>query len=75
MTIRPNPHDNKTDNGVVITIGMRVRDYDYKDGMVVADRDNGSRCADGECGLDHWFDVKRDDGTTGMFNGTRLLAL
>lgn len=32
-----NPHRNRTSNGVVISPGMRVRDYDRNEGEVVTD--------------------------------------
>jgi hypothetical protein len=83
-----NPHGNKTANGVVITEGLRVLDYNRREGTVVADRDatrymcpavDGST-ADPEtpgCRHDHWFDVKPDEGQDGggMFNGDRLKAI
>jgi hypothetical protein len=69
-----NPHGNKTANGKVITEGMAVRDYDYQIGIVVADR-YGTMHEYNSCRDDHWFEVKRGDGTTKDFNGERLIAL
>lgn len=34
-----NPHGEKTSDGVVVTLGMRVLDYDRRPGTVVRDRD------------------------------------
>jgi hypothetical protein len=87
-----NPHGEKTFDGVVVTLGMRVTDYDRKVGTVVADRDAtdyscpahpGYRfpdnehhgCHNGWRKPTHWFDVKRDDGTVGMFDGSRLHSI
>ncbi len=76
-----NPHKNTDQTGKVIEVGQRVRDHDYKIGTVVDDRDvvgNGaeSHCKmQGYCRGDHWFDIKRDDGTFAMMNGERLRVL
>lgn len=87
-----NPHAEKTSDGVVITLGMRVTDYDRKTGTVIADRDatpfscpdhpdyafpdnTHHGCHNGWEKPTHWFDVKRDDGTTGMFDGSRMESI
>lgn len=42
-----NPHANRTSDGVVITVGLKVIDYDRQSGTVVSDRDNTPyRCCD-----------------------------
>lgn len=70
-----NPHNNTTSDGVVITLGMQVRDYDYAIGEVVGDDTSNIRHDNGWCDGDHWFTVKRIDGTTKEFNGTRLVTV
>lgn len=67
-----NPHDNKTSDGVVITLGMWVTDYDMRIGKVVGDSTSNIQHDNGWCEGDHWFDVECIDGNVGMFNGTRL---
>lgn len=32
-----NPHSNKTVNGVLITVGLKVLDYDFREGLVLSD--------------------------------------
>lgn len=69
-----NPHDNTTSDGVVITLGMWVTDYDRRLGKVVGDTTSNIRHDGAWCHDDHWFEVEHPDGSTGMFNGTRLLS-
>lgn len=68
-----NPHGNRTADGKVVTEGMAVLDYDRQPGVVIADR-YGLMHEHGHCRDDHWFEVRRDDGTTKDFNGERLLS-
>lgn len=71
-----NTHGNKTSNGVVITEGMKVRDYNFDEGVVITDNDNDTyRCNEGYCRGDHWFDVALPGGGTSYMNGERLFAL
>jgi len=63
-----NPHDNTTIDGVVVTEGLVVWDYNLRISTVMADRDVDYRCPD-YCGNDHWFDT-----TGGSFNGSRMWA-
>lgn len=45
-----NPHHNTTADGVVITLGMKVIDYDRRPGVVIADRSSSAyNCCGGEC--------------------------
>lgn len=67
-----NPHGNKTSDGVVITQGMAVTDYDMLTGTVVADDTSAFRHDNNYCSGEHWFTVERDDGTTKEFDGSRL---
>lgn len=69
-----NPHANKTANGVVITVGLKVLDYDYVEGVVIADR-YATMHEFGSCREDHWFEVRHADGSTKDFNGDRLKAI
>lgn len=71
-----NPHGDKTSNGITIVLGLRVKDYDWKIGRVVGDYDTTTHEIRGDqCPGDHWFKIEREDGSTSMMNGTRLLAL
>ena len=64
-----------TKDGVKVELGLRVVDYDRKHGEVIAEYD-------GSCGVnygtderpDHWFRVRRDDGTENSFNAERLYS-
>ena len=69
-----NPHRNRTTDGTLIVPGLRVVDYDRKVGVVVDDSDAVVCEYRPDC-TDHWFDVKREDGTFGMFNGERMQAV
>lgn len=69
-----NPHGNRTANGVVIAEGMKVLDYDYREGVVIADR-YATMHEHNACREDHWFEVQHDDGSTKDFNGERMKAL
>jgi hypothetical protein len=48
-----NPHRNKTSNGVLITKGLKVLDYNHNETTVVSDRDTSPYrcCANEETGL------------------------
>ena len=62
-----NPHENTTIDGVLITPGLVVWDYNLKVSVVQSDRDaEGVRCPDW-CDGNHWFDT-----TGGMFDGGRM---
>lgn len=67
-----NPHGNVTADGVLITLGMPVTDYDRRIGWIAADLTSPSMCENGYCKGDHWFEVEHGDQSTGMFNGTRV---
>lgn len=72
MSTRFNPHDNTTDRGARINLGMTVLDYDRRTGIVVGDSYETMH-EHGACGNDHWFLVQYEkDGPTKTFNGTRL---
>lgn len=85
-----NPHINVTSDGVVITLGLRVLDYDRREGTVVGDSSNRTvNCCGGQhptenmsvqgcdmyCRHDHWFDVRNDEGQVKEFNGERLQSI
>lgn len=76
-----NPHGEKTSDGVVITLGMRVLDYNRSVGTVTRDLDaTPYKCravnpnvtatwsnpdADPPCHNAHWFTVTGDHGVGG----------
>lgn len=63
----------KTVDGVIIRAGLRVLDYDRKIGTVDHEQfTRGGSCDPGGEYFDGWFQVVRDDGSTGLFNGERL---
>lgn len=69
---------SKTNDGVEVTIGLRVHDYDWKWGVVespacacsytASDHGTTSLCDN----WDGWWNVRRDDGTRSLMDGTRL---
>jgi hypothetical protein len=62
-----NPHRNRTIDGVPVTPGLAVWDYNLNLSVVTSDPDaGGMRCPD-YCGKDHWFAT-----TGGSFNGSRM---
>jgi hypothetical protein len=69
-----NPHGNRTIDGIPITKGLRVWDYDLRAGTVVADEHDGDHGFEDQ----HWYRVCRDlneDGTGGgysIMDGTRM---
>ena len=66
----------RTSNGVAIRAGLRVLDYDRKEGSVGhAQFTRGGSCDPGGEYFNGWFEVVRDDGSTRLFNGERLRAL
>lgn len=70
-----NLHGNKTADGRLIVVGMRVLDYDHKLGTVVEDETREYLfCGPGYCRMDHWFTVESDDGGRKAFNGERLMS-
>ena len=52
---------SRTQEGIPVTIGLRVIDYDWKWGNVESGPDSGG-----------WFDVRLDDGRRSYMDGTRL---
>lgn len=65
-----------TSNGVPITPGLRVLDYDQRKGHVVAPQFMAtSSLAPGGEYFDGWYHVEADGGSTRLFNGSRLKAL
>lgn len=69
-----NQCENRTANGRLIVRGMRVLDYNRREGVV--GRDTYTLMHElGHCRGDHWFEVTTDTGGWGDFNGDRLLAL
>lgn len=69
-------HICHTSDGVPISIGLRVRDYDNKIGTITRAPDvyelSATTCwpAPGHNG--HWWGVTREDGTFSTFDGSRL---
>src|SRR5882757_4473269 len=61
----------RTDNGVLITDGLRVWDYDWKAGTVTF----GDSPAFGGELWNGWFRVHRDDGSQASMNGERLTTV
>jgi hypothetical protein len=62
-----NPHRNRTQNGVIITLGLRVKDYDFRIGTVIAD-DNADKeylCCNGV----HKDNEKGDKSGQSSFGG------
>lgn len=65
-----------TSNRVPITPGLRVLDYDQRNGAVVAPQFMAtSSLAPGGEYFDGWYHVEADKGSTRLFNGSRLKAL
>lgn len=65
-----------TSNGTPITPGLRVLDYDQRKGHVVAPQFMAtSALAPGGEYFDGWYYVEADEGSTRLFNGSRLKAL
>lgn len=58
-----------THDGVEIVVGLRVVDYDMKRGVVSKVDDSERIFPDVP-----WHTVKRDDGTTKKFDGSRLYS-
>ncbi|MEV8601857.1 hypothetical protein AB0465_18485 [Streptomyces griseoviridis] len=62
-----------TFDGVEITPGLRVLDYDRKWGVVdPAQFERGGDLDPGGKHFNGWYDIKRDDGSTSLMNGERL---
>jgi hypothetical protein len=62
----------ETTDGVAVTVGLRVWDYDLKSGTVIEVDKHFDGLPDGPLGIVAWHLVKRDDGSTSTFDGSRL---
>lgn len=52
---------SRTQDGIPVTIGLRVIDYDWKWGNVESGPDNSG-----------WYDIRLDNGDRSYMDGTRL---
>ncbi|AZM47848.1 hypothetical protein DMB38_20485 [Streptomyces sp. WAC 06738] len=65
--------ETHTFDGVEITPGLRVLDYDRKWGVVDPEQfERKGMCDPGGEYFNGWYEIKRDDGSRSLMNGTRL---
>lgn len=62
----------RTADGIPVRVGLRVWDYDLRPGTVVVVDAHFDGTPDGPLGIVAWHDVRADNGSIGMFDGSRM---
>ena len=68
----PPINGRRTADGREVKVGLRVWDYDLKPGTVSIVDKHYDGTPDGPLGIVAWHEVTRDDGSRGLFDGSRM---